>query len=203
MRGPSFHPALVLTPPWASREGEGSQGGHLQGRVCLCACATGSWLVLELHLFLGVCTEPSPAVAQQLCRTSAPICVVSLHPHVPPLPCSAVFSHPKPALGALDLPRIVPAAQGWARVSSTEERLGGWWESSVPWQGSPAPQSLSCTGRTLTPHRGRWWRRGRSVPWQLRVPCHSAGRSVPPGSCVVAAGGCPAGLCVRDAPGWQ
>lgn len=104
------------------------------------ACATGSWLLLGLHLLLGVCTEPSPAVAEQLSRTSAPICVVSLHPLVLPLPCSAVLSHPKLALGALDLPRIVPAAQGWTCVSSTEkERLGGWWVSSVPWQGSPHP----------------------------------------------------------------
>lgn len=49
------------------------------------ACATGSWLVLGLCLLLGVCNEPSLAVAQPLCRTSAPILwCVTVSPCPPP-----------------------------------------------------------------------------------------------------------------------
>lgn len=196
MRGPSFHPALVLTPPWASREGEGSQGGQLQGRVCLCACATGSWLVLVLHLFLVSALSP-PQLWHSSYAETQPQSVLchSLHPHVPALPCSAVLSHSRLPLGALDLPRIVPAAQGWVCVSSAEEeRLGGWRESSVPWQGSPTPQSLSCTGRSLTPLGSLQplYLCALAAPHPLSQ-CWAHTHSVPPSRCVVAAGGRPAG----------
>lgn len=161
----------TLFPTLGFEGGTGQPGcTELQGRVCLlapgwCWGCTCCWVsaLSPPQLWHSSSAEPQPR-----------FCVVSLHPRVHPWPCSAVLSRPRLALGALDLPRIVPGlgcVVSVPCVSSTEgERLGGWWESSVPWQGSPLSTGPS---HLWDPRRGPWWRRGHSMSWQLPSAGHS------------------------------
>lgn len=141
-------------------------------------------------MLLGVCTEPSPAVAQQLCRTSAPILCCVIAPRVHSWPCSAVLSCPRLALGALDLPRAVPSARGWAvwccSLVCPQQKGRGW----------GAGGRALCHGRApLTPQEPH----SSGIPAEVpgggeAVPCPGSshptvlGTPVPPRRGVLAAG---------------
>lgn len=150
-----------------------------------CICCQVSTLSPP-QLWQGSSAEPQPR-----------FCVVSLYPHVPPLPCSALLSHPRLALGDLDLPRVVPAAQGWwcqsLCVLSRGGEAGGVVGELCAMAGLPPLHSpcsaLAGPSPLWDPCRGCWWRRGHSVPWWLHIPCHSAEHSRSSCRCVVG-GGC-------------
>ncbi|XP_015482131.1 uncharacterized protein LOC107203950 [Parus major] len=186
---------MVLTAPWAWREGEGSRGGL--GCREGSACASGPWLLL------GVRTEPSPAVAQQLCRTSAPILCCVIAPPCAPLAFLCCSQPSWTGFGSLAPSQDCTGCPGlgcvvWVTsVLSRGGEAGGWWGSSVPWQGSPHSTVLTLHWQELhshlwDPRRAGWWRRGHSVPWQLRSPGCSTGHCCSSPRLCAGCWGCPA-----------
>lgn len=146
--------------------------------------------------------EPQPQSVLCHCIPMSPLCLALLF--------SAILDwlwEPWIFLGLYQLPR--------AGLVCPQQRRRGWGDGRralcrgrAPPLHSPCP-ALAGPSHLWDPRRGRWWRRGRSVPWQLRVPCHSAGHSLIqflPAGVWWLLGGVLTGqsrLCVRDAPGWQ
>ncbi|KAL2304554.1 hypothetical protein Nmel_013310 [Mimus melanotis] len=196
MRGPSF-------PPWASREGQDSQGGL--------SCRAGLPVPLAPGCCWGcICCWVSALSPPQPWHSSSaepqpPFCVVSLHPRVHPRPCSAVLSRPRLALGGLDLPRIVPGLGCVVLVTCVSPQRGRGWggggRALCHGRAPPTAQDPHTSGIPAEVPGGR----GHSVPWSSHPTV--LGTPFPrPRRCVLAAGGVlPAGsrVCARGAPAWQ